>query len=218
MWAGRSLRYPLPLPTGWCLAWYPLWGSYSDAWGLYACGWKHGCEILPAMQMGAMTILWYCITDPASSLLRNPITRLLPLISNPITHLEPSVLYPMPNSPLLSRRWIFKIKALLRYNSYTIKFTPLKYTVQWLFKSICLFFIWLHWILVAAYGIWFSDQRSNPGPLHWECVVLAIGPSGKFPMIFYVSTKLHNHHHYLTLECFYNSKKKSQGLPWWPNG
>ena len=26
-------------------------------------------------------------------------------------------------------------------------------------------FIWVHQILVAAGGIWFPDQRSNPGPL-----------------------------------------------------
>ena len=62
-------------------------------------------------------------------------------------------------------------------------------------------FIWLHWVLVvvrgifvaahegsslrhagslvAACGIWFPDQGSNLGPLHWERGVLATGPPGK---------------------------------------
>ena len=34
-------------------------------------------------------------------------------------------------------------------------------------------------LLVAACGIWFPDQGSNPGPLHWEHGVLASGQSGK---------------------------------------
>ena len=37
--------------------------------------------------------------------------------------------------------------------------------------------------LVAAYGIYFSDQAWNPGPLHQECVVLATGPPGKSPTV-----------------------------------
>ena len=34
---------------------------------------------------------------------------------------------------------------------------------------------------VPASGIWFPDQGLNPGPLHWECGVLASGPPGKCP-------------------------------------
>ena len=34
-------------------------------------------------------------------------------------------------------------------------------------------------LLVAACGFWFPDQKSYPGPLHWECRVLASGPAGK---------------------------------------
>ena len=34
-------------------------------------------------------------------------------------------------------------------------------------------------LLVAACGILFPDQGSNPGPLHWERGVLATGPPGK---------------------------------------
>ena len=30
--------------------------------------------------------------------------------------------------------------------------------------------------LVVPYGIWFSDQELNPGPLHWEHRVLVTGP------------------------------------------
>ena len=33
--------------------------------------------------------------------------------------------------------------------------------------------------LVVAYGILFSDQVSNPGPLPWECSVLATKLPGK---------------------------------------
>ena len=44
-----------------------------------------------------------------------------------------------------------------------------------------------HGILVAAWEllvavvceIQFSDQKLNPGPLHWECSVLAAGLPGK---------------------------------------
>ena len=38
---------------------------------------------------------------------------------------------------------------------------------------------WLQWVLIAACGIWFLEQGSNLGPMHWEFGVLAIGPSGK---------------------------------------
>ena len=36
--------------------------------------------------------------------------------------------------------------------------------------------------LVVACGIQFPDLGSNPGPLHWEFTVLAIGPPGKSPL------------------------------------
>ena len=32
---------------------------------------------------------------------------------------------------------------------------------------------------VAAYKLYFTDQGSNPGPLHWEYGVLTTGPSRK---------------------------------------
>ena len=37
-----------------------------------------------------------------------------------------------------------------------------------LFVDFIFIFIWLHWVLVAAGGIWFPNQRSNLAPLHWE--------------------------------------------------
>ena len=60
----------------------------------------------------------------------------------------------------------------------------------------CILFIWLHWVLVsaceiflsllqnmeslvAAHGIQFPDQGLSPGPLHWECRVLATGPPAR---------------------------------------
>ena len=49
-----------------------------------------------------------------------------------------------------------------------------------LFSNIHLF-IWLHWVLLAACGIYFPDQGSNPGPLHWECRVLANTPPRRSP-------------------------------------
>ena len=44
-------------------------------------------------------------------------------------------------------------------------------------------YFWLYWVLVmtlgslvAACGILFPDQGLNPGPLLWECDILAPGP------------------------------------------
>lgn len=34
-------------------------------------------------------------------------------------------------------------------------------------------------ILAVARGIRFPDQRSNPGPLHWDYGILTTGPPGK---------------------------------------
>ena len=64
--------------------------------------------------------------------------------------------------------------------------------------------IWLHWVLVAASGVFLlfffylplagslvlawdlvPDQGLNPGPMHWECRVLATGPSGKSPSVIF---------------------------------
>ena len=39
--------------------------------------------------------------------------------------------------------------------------------------------LWHEGSLVVICGIWFPEQGSNPGPLHWECGVLAMGPPGK---------------------------------------
>jgi len=47
-------------------------------------------------------------------------------------------------------------------------------------------FIWLCWIFTMAGRIWFPDQGFKPGPLHWECGVLATLPPGKFPTPFFL--------------------------------
>ena len=53
-----------------------------------------------------------------------------------------------------------------------------------------LLFMWLQQILVAACGIQFPDQGSNPDPLHWEQGVLATGPPGKSQ----TSSRMSKHH------------------------
>ena len=49
-------------------------------------------------------------------------------------------------------------------------------------------FMWLYWVFVAACklsavacGIWFLEQGSDLGPLHWECGVSDTGPPVKSP-------------------------------------
>ena len=44
------------------------------------------------------------------------------------------------------------------------------------FVVICGIFVAMCWIFSCGHvGSWFSDLGSNPGPLHWECGVLATG-------------------------------------------
>ena len=50
-------------------------------------------------------------------------------------------------------------------------------------------------LLVVAYGIWSPDQGSNPGPLDWECRVLAPGPPGKSQEYVSFSALPHYGHH-----------------------
>ena len=40
-------------------------------------------------------------------------------------------------------------------------------------------------LLVVAYGIYFPDKVSNPGPLHWEQGILATGPPGRPSVAFF---------------------------------
>ena len=58
----------------------------------------------------------------------------------------------------------------------------LKFIVFFFFK-----FIWWQWVLAVAGGIKFSDQESNPEPLHWECRVLTAGPPGKSHQSFFLN-------------------------------
>ena len=51
-------------------------------------------------------------------------------------------------------------------------------TIFLFFKKIFLF-IWQCQVLVIACGIYFPDQGSNPGPLHWEHGALAVRPPGQ---------------------------------------
>ena len=46
-------------------------------------------------------------------------------------------------------------------------------------------FILLCWVLVAVCGIYFPDQGSNLGPLHWEHGVLATRSPEKSPILFF---------------------------------
>ena len=60
------------------------------------------------------------------------------------------------------------------------------------------FYIWLRQVLLAAHGIfsckllvaacgiWFSDQGSNLVSLHWECGLLATGPPGSPHIPFFL--------------------------------
>ena len=47
-------------------------------------------------------------------------------------------------------------------------------------------FICLHQLLVEVYGIQFSDQGLNPGPLYWELRILATGLLGKSLLLLLV--------------------------------
>ena len=53
--------------------------------------------------------------------------------------------------------------------------------------NICMYvFIRLHWVLVAARGIYLPDQGSNLAPLDWEYRVIATGPPGKSQLWFFL--------------------------------
>ena len=72
------------------------------------------------------------------------------------------------------------------YSPWPLGYSPLAFLSSF-------FYIWLLQVLLAAHGIfsckllvaacgiWFSDQGSNLVPLHWECGLLATGPPGKSP-------------------------------------
>ena len=66
-----------------------------------------------------------------------------------------------------------------------------------LFYKIFIFYLFLHgsWlqlcaVLGAACGIYFPDQRSNPGPLHWEHWNLSHWTTKEVPHILLLQTKL----------------------------
>ena len=68
--------------------------------------------------------------------------------------------------------------------------SPCRATVRPSFLSFFFFliFIWLHWVLVVACRIFdlccvLQEQGSNPGPLYWDCGVLATGQPSKSPSL-----------------------------------
>ena len=46
-------------------------------------------------------------------------------------------------------------------------------------------FIWLGQVLIMVCEIYFPDQGSNPGLLHWELQVLTTAPPGKSPHVHF---------------------------------
>lgn len=111
--------------------------------------------------------------DEPSSLIAN-------LIPSPNEHLLPS----------LSRfsSWLIWIKFLEgRSSSYIWLLYSGVFNLEQLPPQLfCFFFFWLWHV---AYGIlWFSDQGSNPSPLHWKCRVLTAEPSGKSALPSNLST------------------------------
>ena len=62
----------------------------------------------------------------------------------------------------------------------------------YIYIYIYLFIIYPHQVLVGSCGVYFPDQGSNLGPLHWECGVLATGPPGKSQWLsFYTFHQFH---------------------------
>ena len=53
----------------------------------------------------------------------------------------------------------------------------------------CRRFTYGMWILRSAFRIWFLNQGSSPGPLHWERGVLPTGPPGKSLKLFFKKKK-----------------------------
>ena len=86
-----------------------------------------------------------------------------------------------------------------------------------MYANFFFFSFWLHWVLVAACGIYFPDQESNPSPLHWKLTVLACGPPGKSLYIFlffltwcYFALNRLQYHINITFTCTGKPKKKKK--------
>ena len=86
------------------------------------------------------------------------------------------------------------------------------------FTVACGIFVAACKLLVVACGIWFPDQGSNPGPLHWESGVLPTGPPRKSQrVIFWVAylSPFNTHTHiitsiFLSLLCVYNTHQSQR--------
>ena len=71
--------------------------------------------------------------------------------------------------------------------------------------------------LVAACGIQFTNQGLNPGPLHWECRVLATGPPGKsLTQDFFSPQTINDWGSWLHLRCPWGQSRKNRtvGSTW----
>ena len=64
------------------------------------------------------------------------------------------------------------------YNDLSKLFLLGKDTLEVCFFD-CWVFVWLGGVLVAACGLQFPNQGSNPSPLHWQCGILNNGPPWK---------------------------------------
>ena len=96
--------------------------------------------------------------------------------------------------PFSSRSWVSWI-ARGFFTSWVIREALLPRTTlfNWLINLAALSLSWgmqdllvlAHRLLVATCGTWFPHQGLNTGSLHWECGVLATGPHGKSPGLYY---------------------------------
>ena len=68
--------------------------------------------------------------------------------------------------------------SLLQMGANSSRTTPLKYIFFNIYLCLLVFVAGFE-LLAVACGVYFPDQGSNPGPQHWECSVLATGPSRK---------------------------------------
>ena len=86
------------------------------------------------------------------------------------------------------------LKVIMIYSLRSLNFhTTISILKKLMWKNIPIAFLFQIFIylavrfsLVAAYGIYFSDQGSVLSPLHWECRVLATEPPGEFCPLFFV--------------------------------
>ena len=91
----------------------------------------------------------------------------------------------------IAKQWRGASIFIAMFKEFFFNFCPLNIYI-YIYILIYLF-IWLCWVfscgmwallleafwVVVAYRIQFLDQGLKPGPLHWECGVLATAPQGR---------------------------------------